>query len=238
MKRRKWQGNALDSNWSGPESWRITFADMMTLILAFFIMIVAMSNINENLFTKRLGLTGKTAVFESRAEPAIPYAGKSIYSKKGQLAGEFREKAEKVLNENEGRFFIAETDRGMSVAIPAADIFDAATGELKKDAARYLSAVAEPLKKTGDFISIEGHFSGFTDQAANGMTSLKIAAAVLDYFIYDAGMSPTRFSVAGYGSLSPCAGTGRNQPAVEAGRVEIVVLKIKPYPESEKKIRG
>jgi chemotaxis protein MotB len=120
----------------------------------------------------------------------------------------------------------------MVLTIPASLIFEVSAGKLNKNASKYLKTIASSLKVTSDFISIEGHSAKSGNDEADSKLSLEMAASALDYFIYESGMSPTRFSIAGYGSKRPASDKNPKKTELDNNRLEIVILKAGPYIET------
>ena len=214
------------------DNWRITFADMITLLMTFFVMIVAMSTLNEKTVMKRLSLNKDKNVIINIPEAALPASKENLLLEQPAFSAELRNKIGLSFTEDETRFFISESERGTVITIPASLIFEASGGKLNKNALKYLEAIASSLKKTRDFISIEGHCAKSGNDEADSKLSLEMAACVLDYFIYDAGFSPTRFSIAGYGSKRPITDKNPKTSVQDNNRLEIVILKVKPYIET------
>ncbi len=214
------------------DNWRITFSDMITLLMTFFVMIVAMSGFNEKTVMDRLSLNkGKAAVF-NMPEEVLPGSKEKLLSGQNALSAELLNKIKLSFSEEEKGLFISESERGLVLSIPASSIFDASGRNLNKNASKYLDRITFLLKDTRDFISIEGHTARSGADDADASLSLGMAASVLDYFIYESGMSPTRFSITGYGSKRPNIDKNTKMPVSDNNRLEIVILKLRPYTDT------
>ena len=214
------------------ESWRITFSDMITLLMTFFVMIVAMSTLNEKIVMKRLSLNKDKNVIINIPEAVLQTSTETFVSEQTAFSANLLNKIKSSFPEDEIRFFISKSERGTVLTIPASLIFDASGGNLNKNASKYLEAIASSLKETRGFISIEGHSAKTGDDKADSKLSLEMAAYALDYFIYEAGLSPTRFSIAGYGSKRPATDKNPKTSVPDNNRLEIVILKVRPYTET------
>ena len=214
------------------DNWRITFADMITLLMTFFVMIVAMSTLNEKTVMKRLSLNKDKNVIINIPQAALPASKENLLSEQPAFSAELRNKIGLSFPEDEKRFFISESERGTVLTIPASLIFEVSGGKLNKNASKYLEAIASSLKETRDFISIEGHSNKSGNDEADSKLSLEMAAYALDYFIYEAGFSPTRFSIAGYGSKRPVNYKNPKTSVPDNNCLEIVILKVRPYIET------
>jgi len=214
------------------DNWRITFSDMITLLMTFFIMIVAMSGFNEKTIMNRLSLNKDKAAILNIPEAVLPGSKQNLLSGQSALSADLLNKIKLSFPEDEKGFFISESERGLVLSVPASLIFDASGGNLNKNASKYLDKIASSLKETRDFISIEGHTAKSGDDEADAKLSLGMATNTLDYFIYESGMSPTRFSITGYGSKRPPIYKNAKIPISDNNRLEIVILKLRPYTET------
>jgi chemotaxis protein MotB len=231
MRRRiKQEENSL--NMSPLESWRITFSDMITLLMTFFVMIVAMSTINEKTVMKRLSLDKDKVAIVNIPVEILPNVNESSISGQSVSSANLLNKIRLSFPEDKRGFFISESERGIALSVPASLIFEAAGGKLNKNASKYLNTIASSLKETQDFISIEGHSAKSEDDEADSKLSLGMAASALDYFIFESGMSPTRFSITGYGSKRPLIDKNAKTPVSDNNRLEIIILKVRPYTET------
>ena len=221
-----------DEGHGNSERWLLTYSDMITLLMTFFVMIVAMGTLNEKTVMKRLSLNKDKNVIINIPQAASPASKENLLSEQPAFSAELRNKIGLSFPEDEKRFFISESERGTVLTIPASLIFEVSGGKLNKNASKYLEAIASSLKETRDFISIEGHSAKSGNDEADSKLSLEMAAYALDYFIYEAGFSPTRFSIAGYGSKRPAIDKNPKKTELDNNRLEIVILKVRPYIET------
>ena len=221
-----------DEGHGNSERWLLTYSDMITLLMTFFVMIVAMGTLNEKTVMKRLSLNKDKNVIINIPQAALPASKENLLSEQPAFSAELRNKIGLSFPEDEKRFFISESERGTVLTIPASLIFEVSGGKLNKNASKYLEAIASSLKETRDFISIEGHSAKSGNDEADSKLSLEMAAYALDYFIYEAGFSPTRFSIAGYGSKRPAIDKNPKKTELDNNRLEIVILKVRPYIET------
>ncbi|HEY9161903.1 MAG TPA: OmpA family protein [Desulfomonilia bacterium] len=214
---------------SPQDSWRITFSDVITLLMTFFVMIVAMSGFNDKTIIKTISLNKDKDIVMNLHEKFLPPDAVMLQAAKSAFSVDLLDKILSSFPQDEGRFFISESERGTVLTISDPLVFEPEGAKLSNTALKYLQAIAASLKETQDFISIEGHTARSGNDEADSKLTLQMAASVLDYFIYESGMSPTRFSIAGYGSRRPAI--YRNKQAMES-RLEIVILKVRPYTET------
>ncbi len=214
---------------SPQDSWRTTFSDIITLLMTFFVMIVAMSGFNEKTVVKTLSLNKDKDIAVNLHDKILPSDMVMLSAQQSAFSVDSLNRIISSFPEEEGRFFISESERGTVLTLSGSLAFEREGGKLNKNALKYLRAIAASLKGTQDFISIEGHTANSGNDAMDSKLSLDMAASALDYFIYESGMSPTRFSIAGYGNRRPSI--DKNNQAIKS-RLEIVILKVKPYTDT------
>ncbi|NUM53938.1 MAG: flagellar motor protein MotB [Candidatus Hydrogenedentes bacterium] len=154
-------------------AWVVTFADMMGLILCFFILIVSFSSIEKNKITEavksvqgalgvapenRAGQRMSPNVFET--PPRVP---RSIE----RVAREFRTRLQ-VLGVEDGVSIKYSGDGGLEINLPNQVLFDFGRAELKPEAYEILNQLASSLSTIpGIFVEIRGH----TDNVPVGANS-------------------------------------------------------------------
>ncbi|MEK3733228.1 flagellar motor protein MotB [Paenibacillus sp. FSL M8-0334] len=171
----------------GRDRWLITYADLITLLLIFFVVMYAMSQLDSDkyqLVTQSLqatfqsgdsileigsGITGK-ADTEKHKNPDAPQAEPEAPAEamtERELAFRDQEKAlsdfmaviEQYVKEHqlEEDIFIADEPRGIAITLSDRFLFDTGHAELKPGAAPVLTKLASLFQGLDAAISIEGH---------------------------------------------------------------------------------
>lgn len=188
-------GSRPDEKKAGPPAYMVSFGDMMTLILTFFILLVSMSKeqapglVAEGVgsFVVQLethGLNGtlsgaeKLAIFNKvRAKfglPPKPEEGEPATYDLSSTKELLRTKAAEALRPH------------AEVAQPNLAIFESGSSELRYEARRYLDQLASTLRpREGQILVLEGHAadSGGLDPMADRQLSNKRARAVRMYLL-------------------------------------------------------
>lgn len=203
------------------ERWLITYADLITLLLAFFIMMYAVSKENEEKYAS-----------VSRHLRAIFISGSGILDEgeilKSELVKEINE-----LKESSGLegISVLSDERGIVVRILDRTFFDEGKAELKENAKRTIDKIAPILKKISNHIRIEGHTDNVPisnkEFKSNWELSTRRATEVVRYFIEKAQIPPERFSASGYAEFRPIADNQTPEGRALNRRIEIIILKSK-----------
>ncbi len=214
------------------ERWLVSYADFITLLFAFFVVMYAISSVNEGKYrvlsdsisSAFRSIPGSTsgAIVQVNPTPPMPV---SIPFKKPQIANiktdVVREKNRELLRSKakeitevlaplvqQGQVRITEGALGITVEINASVLFDSGEARLQIPAMRALTAVGQILATTDFPITVEGH----TDNApintplfpSNWELSGARAASVVRLFI-DTGVDPRRLTATGYAEQRPMA---------------------------------
>jgi chemotaxis protein MotB len=221
------------------ERWLVTYADMITLLLAVFIVMYALSDTNLrkfNAFAQSLSAAFNTDVLsgssqftvtEGQSNTADASAGPTSVGFVGTDAQTLATSLKNFAIQNgfETSVSVDTVPEGIAIRIKANLLFQAGRATLDPPSFSLLAEVAAVIKPLPQRVRIEGNtdstpVSGplFRD---NFELSGARALAVLHYLV-DQGVDPTRLAMAGNGDNNPLPGT---QPADEANRrVEIFVL--------------
>ncbi|MGB9587784.1 MAG: OmpA/MotB family protein [Armatimonadota bacterium] len=224
----------------GALRWLLTYADMITLLMAFFIMLYSMSILDLNKFRQvaisiRSGfgglehgqgrsILGTSGQFSVRPSPMI---GDSV----GVPWQTIKSMQKLVKKEGlEQTVTLRADERGLIVSIATDKVlFARGSAELSPDAKHIISVVAKLLKDLPNHVRIEGHTCDLPIRSgkfpSNWELSALRATTVVRYLIEQLGFSPERLSAAGYAdtrSLVP--NTNERNRAINR-RVDIVILR-------------
>jgi len=228
---------------AGMMRWLVTYADMITLLLALFIMLYAISSLDIQRFKalveefQALFAGGGTSVMSGgkgmlrlgAPESQKPLVVPLIPGKKPEMHGE-EEALEKFVERRglEGRVLIHRVERGLVVSLLTDGIFfEKGSAELSEEAKQVLREIAPVLKSSGRFIRVEGHTCDLPIHTpkfpSNWELSVARAVSVVRYLIA-CGVPAGRLSAVGYGEFRPMVpNTGEENRRLNR-RVDIVLL--------------
>lgn len=221
------------------ERWLLTYADLITLLLAFFIMMYVFSKKDaykydevashlKTIFSGGTGLAGKGSV-TATSPIDMPSRGASSGDIKRQLEGEFVDKNRD--NSGAENISVLSDERGIVIRVLDKAFFDEGKAELKEGAKSALDKIVPIIKDVENHIRIEGHTDNVpintTEFKSNWELSVRRATEVVRYFIEKRGLPPERISATGYAEYRPI--TQNNSPKNRAlnRRIEIIIAKSK-----------
>ncbi|MDQ6973401.1 MAG: flagellar motor protein MotB, partial [Mariprofundaceae bacterium] len=196
-----------------PEAWMTTFADLVSLMLTFFILLVSMSTL-DNTGLQDISTYFKRAVSVMNAgdKTEINIIPPSILQKAvtpQELMLAMRQNSHVVLQnsslEHKVKGIIIK-DR-LYLRMPDVALFDKGSAVLKPDTIKVLRRLARMLAVSPGHISVNGH-SDSSAVIRGGKYpdpwSLTLARSASVLHILEAeGVNPSRLSLAGYGSSRP-----------------------------------
>ena len=189
----KMHAPAAEGGDDGESLWLLSYADMMTLLFGFFVMITSFSKIDTDKFEKVRAHT--TQLFGGEFKKAQQLLQKDL---KDKVKGEgFSDLA-----------FFEDLEKGVAVTFRGSTFFDSGSAEIRPEALDLLGKVMPTIKKQmGRFaIVVEGH----TDDSpissekfpSNWELSSQRASAVLRVFEAN-GFSRTQLRAIGYADTVP-----------------------------------
>ena len=230
------------------ERWLVSYADFMTLLFAFFVVMYAVSRVDNKRLTQAAdsikwamhmagtGGTGALPIFDGPPSegggPALKSGSQSPDPEKKQIEN-LRKKLEKrirpfvIEQQQQASVSILVEGRRLTVRLAATEFFDAGQAVLRPQALPILDAIAAelvPLQKT---LRVEGH----TDETPvggdrwrnNWDLSAARAATVVSYVEAAHHARPQLLSAVGLGSSHPLTDDDSEAGRTKNRRVELVI---------------
>ena len=190
--------------------WMTTFSDMATLLLTFFVMIVAMSEVEVKKFKEALSyFQGRTSFLSHAA--VIPPPRQQIMAQKSEDAAEQEEQFEellKYLEENDlaDKVQVNMTEKGLHVVMSDAVMFRSGEADLIDPARSVLRQIIGLIDDKVKAVIVEGHTDDRPIRTSvfpsNWELSSARATSVVRQLI-DQGVPPNRLVAAGFGEFQP-----------------------------------
>ncbi len=228
------------------ERWLVSYADFITLLFAFFVVMFAVSQVDENKvgrFTESVQAATRWGLFEKSGAPGV-IEGRSKAETKTARAPEprgarksgaqaiaaLRAVLEPRLREaiDAGRIAIVESDHGLIVRLKEAAFFPSGSAEIREQNGGDLRALGRWIGELPNPVRIEGHTDSRPIRTAvyrsNWDLSAARASSVLQVLVEDSEVSEARLSVAGYADRRPVASNDTELGRRQNRRVDLVVL--------------
>lgn len=217
----------------GSDRWVLPYADLVTLLLALFVTLYAVSRVDLDRFEP--ASTALQAAFDGDRQ-ARPAAGgpPQVVAPPRVVAGTPLDAVQAQVSSAiaaagfEGRVALTHDVRGLVVSLPEAATFSSGRAELAPLTAALLVEVGRQLQPLGNSVRVEGHTDDLpvtgTLYRSNWELSTARASAVVALLIEQAGLAPVRLSAAGYGEYHPRVPNTSAEARALNRRVDIVIL--------------
>jgi len=230
------------------ERWLLTYSDLITLLLAFFIVMYGMSSADAKKFAKLAESMKKAfnvGVLEgSPSNSIIDQSSQfSVSNEEGS-----NEQASLVSNELEELFnemgwvfkqenladkvSIEVRPEGIAISISGNLLFTSGRAELRPESVRLLSSIGKAIARLPNPVRVEGHTDDLPPSGSEFTTNWELsgarAVAVVRYFAEIEKIQPNRLSAVAYSQYRPVANNDSPQGRARNRRSEILIM----YPPS------
>jgi chemotaxis protein MotB len=229
----------------GLERWLVTYADLITLLMAYFIMVYSLSQLDLAKFRKVLAgfrastaslglleggqgvLPGGSGVLEVEAPSPTPATDPLSESFQALASGILQQVTAAGLG---AQVEVRVTPEGVRVSMAGPLLFDTASAELRPEAEPVLRAVARAIRARSEIlVRVEGHADVRPIRTfrypSNWELSSARAASVIRRLMQLSGADGTRFTVVGYGDSRPARRGTSPEDLARNRRVEILLLR-------------
>lgn len=210
------------------DRWLITYADMITLLVALFIMLYSMSAVNQEKF-------GALAQSMRREFQALPEHNGGKIVGTGQIVDPLEQQASQLqqfLQKTglQAQVRVRHEERGMVISLLSdGTLFDLGSADLKPSARQVLERVAQMLHAVPNPVLIEGHTDNLPIRTpqypSNWELSAARAARVLRYLVQKGGIPAHRLIAVGYADTRPLVPNNSPSNRAQNRRVDIAILK-------------
>lgn len=249
----------------GAPKWIVTFGDLMSLLLCFFVLLLSFSETDKAFYKEVAGSMSEAFGVQRDIKTLDSPMGQSIISKDFEynrivptISKEeaILERLKKEINkelEGEGGvkdLIKIETGKNkISIKLMGESTFDSGKADIKPKMKAVLKKIASILKATNGNITIAGHTDNIPvirgQYKSNLVLSMARASAVAELMIKKNKINPERISAMGYGKYRPHASNLTREGRQKNRRVEIILHTstsnmpdMQPYKPKETKQPG
>jgi chemotaxis protein MotB len=230
-KRGKRRGSrATTENVESRDRWLISYADLVTLLLALFIVLYAAAD--QDRAVKIASAFAAEFNDAPKQPPTNPRydAGSGVLPGSDSLVGT-QASFDRAIAGNKDlrdRTRISMTERGLVVSLTEAGFFPPGDQGIREDALSLLDAVADVLNASNVQVRVEGHTDSTPISTSRYPSNWELSSArattVLGYLVKK-GVATSRLSVAGYAGERPIADNSTPEGRAMNRRVDLVILR-------------
>ncbi|MDL2271860.1 OmpA family protein [Desulfovibrio sp. OttesenSCG-928-I05] len=219
------------------DAWMVTFSDLMTLLLTFFVLLLSMSSMDRTSLTIISASVSNISLLDHAGRGRVPdriqmvmdaiEEPRSLLEKLDRIKDLLfphdilpPELSHSTLEEN---LMVLSDAQGIVIVLTDELLFPKGQGELAPAGRKLLDAISPFLMYTTADVTISGHTdnavpSGIDPYALSGLRAL----SVLEYFLQQK-LRASRFSIGAYGADRPLVTGDTPQAQTKNRRVEILV---------------
>ncbi|HED54755.1 MAG TPA: hypothetical protein ENJ00_11230 [Phycisphaerales bacterium] len=219
--------------------WVVTYGDLMSLLLTFFILLAAFSELKKEVeyqeviesIKEAFGYEGGVGKISSREPPANSTLSQldQIINRMGEKAQQGQSRTPSAAGPDPSSSYVAD---GVKTVVGTTVPFAAGSSEISETTQKYLIQEVVPKLRGLRFkIEIRGHAFGRADRAAAGdvdrMSFLR-AKAVKDFLVTQ-GIESSRLVMTAVGSSEPISTNVADRTAMgQNRRVQVILTEILP----------
>jgi chemotaxis protein MotB len=215
---------------NGADRWMVSYADLVTLLFAFFTTLYAASTVDARKMTPMA--TSLHEAFAAHEAPAAPEprdsaAAAPVARRDDDLYRHLAGALQGAIDEQ--RLELIRDARGIVVTLPDDATFAVGSAEVTPEARALIAVVGNALGEVANHIRIEGHTDDVPIRTSRYQSNWELstarAAAVVAFLVTSAGIESGRLSAAGYGEFHPRGPNGSPADRARNRRVDLVILE-------------
>ena len=231
----------------GAAKWVVTFGDLMSLLLCFFVLLLSFSEMDRQKYKQVAGSMEKAFGVQRKERIMEIPKGMKIIAKdfdqeiietriKTELGKEIEEMLDSQLDNLREMISYEENGEEVILRLMGESTFDSGSVEIRDQLKPLLQRVAKVLEKSKGDIIIAGHTDNVPIRSGPFKSNLRLsiarAAAVAEYMLSNSNISPQRVSTMGFGEYRPFTENDTLTGKAKNRRVEIILNNL-PNPERD-----
>ena len=245
MSKRRHKGH--EGGHENAERWLLTYADLITLLMVFFVVLYSMSSADSTKWQQIsaslqqafnvdvLQGSADTSVDDASAAPPPPIdtlISNTDIPQLSRIQSAIQTVVEQAEQNGAGQtpeVTVGTDQEGVVIRLSGSYLFDSGRAELKPNSFGILDAVGGQVKLLPNDVRVDGHTDstplvGSALYASNWELSAARAVAVTRYLSETDGILPTRMVAAGFGEFHPLVPNDTREHRALNRRVEIHLL--------------
>ncbi|MFZ6679915.1 flagellar motor protein MotD [Undibacterium sp. Tian12W] len=237
------------------ERWLVSYADFITLLFAFFVVMYAISSLNEGkyrvLSNSLTGAFGKVMTVNPKPVDAqieqkikldpLPLVKNRINEGLRKEKAQMTTMAKDIMTVleplvREGKVRVTQTSRGITIEINASLLFAPGDARLNVDSIQALRAIAGVLKIDTHAIQVEGHTDNLPINNPIFPSNWELSAvraSTVARLLTENGVDENRVTAVGQGAKLPVSDNDTPEGRARNRRVSVTILAVLPEPAVE-----
>jgi chemotaxis protein MotB len=235
------------------ERWLVSYADFVTLLFAFFVVLYAHSNTDsrkaqqlaqsfrdavsdDGLRNALIKLIGRTPPLPPKSNVGDPLKiSTSVLAGPGPASAALLPSMDRLKKDlskeiRDGRLEVRMERRGLVISLRESSFFPSGDKTVLPAARHTLGLIVESLRPLPNSIRLEGHTDGVPIHNARFQSNWELSAArsiaLMELFTQDLALPRERLSIAGFADTAPVASNETSEGRARNRRVDVVVLTV------------
>ena len=213
------------------EWWLLTYADLITLLLAFFVVMYSMSQVDAKKFGKMAEalngvLKGGNSLVRHKEESYKSGHGLLEIGNLKMIQQQIDQRFKEIKRQDDIKTEV--TERGLVVHIMESALFKDASANLEPRAREILDLIAAKTMDIPNHIRVEGHTDDRPINTVRFPSNWELSSArateVVRYLTQNHGIPPDRISALGYGEYRPVRPNNSIENRAQNRRVDVVIM--------------
>ncbi|XPV76378.1 MAG: OmpA/MotB family protein [Desulfovibrio sp.] len=225
-------------------AWLVTFSDLVTLLLTFFVLLLSMASMDQTFLTQVNVTPAEMGNLDKKGAGRVPQRVKFVVPMLERPL-DVMDKPNRIKDllfpddvlppqiskaELDENLKVLAKPEGVALVFTDKILFPLGGSKLSDAAIQLLRIVEQPLSMTSAEVNIAGYADGLGGYTRRQYElSGRRALSVLEVFVKD-GLPNSRFSVSPMGPLNPIATNRTEEGRAQNRRVEILVKTRRDYP--------
>ena len=228
------------------EAWLLPYSDLMTLLLALFIALFAMSQTDSSkmqalaqAFTAAFNMGGPSffsGMGPTTAMPNTPTTASdstnAAYMQENENLREAQEKIEQYVKENNLQDQVSTelSEEGLMIRLKEKALFASGSAALQDQAEQIVPVIAAILSSLPERVTISGHTDNMPIATAQfpsnwELSSARAVSLMRGLMGSQPSLNPARFSALGYSEYRPIADNNTEEGRAQNRRVEVFIAR-------------
>src|SRR5574344_293449 len=219
--------------------WVISYSDFVTMLLALFVVMYCVSQIDNSKLSQFQNNLQNTFVENTQSKNVTKYQAQI----RNILMNNMIENSDvKSLSDNEQiekyvedvnlpqskTLKVIKRSNGLTIRVNNAMLFDIGSAEIKPEAKKTLTKITKVLTKIKNPVIIEGHTDSTPIKNAKFQSNWELSTAratnIISYLLQNGTINPKRICATGYGEYMPIADNTLSSGRLLNRRVDIIIL--------------
>lgn len=228
------------------ERWLLTYSDLITLLMIFFVIMYAMSTVDAQKYTQlSSSLSGSFAGTGYVIGEGLPITNPSNSNGSSSTTSSTLTKTQQIqeelhmyleTNNLKGKVDMSVEPRGLVITLKENAFFESGSATLLPAYEENILEISQILKQLNNDIVVEGYTDNRPIHTASFRSNWELAAMrainVIDLLVSKGDLDPNKLSAVSYGEYRPIASNDTEEGRSKNRRIDIVLLSSDFYKEN------